>query len=934
MATFSEPADAMLKRMASALSQDQSPKSDAAEPQDKKIAETMRELALVDLIDPSKIDDFWGDEAITLTRPASKAGFAGMYTLPRRDRFDALASFDHWSYAFKVLHNIPVDVRVPTRVQRFFELILAEEGMASRLSKLGFDNLGLGELYALREANERALALGAEVLSRTDVDEAIEEARAVAPFEHLLTEHFVGREDELDLLRAFLGMVSGRPALSENATDKRLLAVEGGGGSGKTALLGHFLLRSREENREAGFPFVYIACDDPTIVVQRPETIISEAGRQLMQQFRLRARRLEMVEAIKEVEDTFLEFQSELSSIAHDTADLGSSFSQHGSQLERFGARASGLRQTGRLLAKISSAVAHNWNSHRASEYGPAPVLLIVDTFEQLQYRAQSTLSPFWQTIEAWFDHDQDGRLFISGRPPMIIPAELDRFLLRRKLGDLSLDDGAYLLGLETGVAAEVAKKVVEKVGANPLDIRLTARIIKEKIREREIAGEVAPASLSIEMSDIGQGLVRGRLYNRLIDHIHPDIRALANPGMILRRISPLLIERVLAPALGIKNVDSDEAQRLYDLLSIEQTLVTLETDTLIYRPDVRGPVLRLLEENSPALVKDVQERAIELLRSDKSPEWRAEAIYHLLMLDRLDEALSVWSYELAPHLDGAVAEIPLDAKLWLAERMDVSLDAEVQAMANAESWVRIMAPQIIEHMDAGNLDGARDLIEQCPENLPPGTALTVLNARLALATERYEEASAGITRALEDYPLGGNAGRRAELCWLDFLAMDALGKTIEADKRLLQAYIFAKELVAAIPEIQTISTMCRREHYIQQDEHAKATIQRGLCEAIARADEAEVYEHRDIVMHGFASLVPNHLPKLRRRLSMVTGEAYDHIVRQRLKPANGQDWQRLVAHARDVPEPLQLSTALLEKVENSQLTTSEIVNLFSIADK
>jgi hypothetical protein len=140
----------------------------------------------------------------------------------------------------------------------------------------------------------------------------------------------------------------------------------------------------------------------------------------------------------------------------------------------------------------------------------------------------------------------------------------------------------------------ERARAIARQVGGNPLTLRLAARVAADE--EAVTGGIEALETRRFGFLAVSPALIRGQLYRRVLDHIHdPDVRALAHPGMVLRRVTPDIIREVLGPRCGIAGVES-KALKLFEALQKEHALVLIEGDgSLRYREEVRRPVLELL---------------------------------------------------------------------------------------------------------------------------------------------------------------------------------------------------------------------------------------------------------------------------------------------------------------------------------------------------
>src|SRR5262249_2969337 len=130
---------------------------------------------------------------------------------------------------------------------------------------------------------------------------------------------------------------------------------------------------------------------------------------------------------------------------------------------------------------------------------------------------------------------------------------------------------------------AKTRRCIYDHVGGTPLNLRLAATLAI-----REGTGGLNEAAMDKE-------LIAGRLYRRILAHIdHADVRRIAHPGLVLRRITPDLILKVLAKPCGLFKLDGAGADALFGELSRQVDLVTLDGGALRHRQDVRRDMLRL----------------------------------------------------------------------------------------------------------------------------------------------------------------------------------------------------------------------------------------------------------------------------------------------------------------------------------------------------
>ena len=226
-----------------------------------------------------------------------------------------------------------------------------------------------------------------------DVRRRVEYAALLQPFRDLVGTHFRGRARELSVLRDYLAD-SGAPG-----GNLRPLFIHGPGGMGKSTLLSKFIL---DTAATASIAIVYLDCDRPGLVAEEPLTLLAEAVRQLGLQFEhLRGSSLRL-------RTTWL---AELANF-HVAASDG----LESKPLESVATRdRQNYVQTFALFAR---------------ELPPSvPVLLAIDTFEELQFRSRDFVTELFKFLNELRTALPQLRIVISGRDELQ-PFETERLPL------------------------------------------------------------------------------------------------------------------------------------------------------------------------------------------------------------------------------------------------------------------------------------------------------------------------------------------------------------------------------------------------------------------------------------------------------------------------------------------------------------------------
>ncbi|MCX6213822.1 ATP-binding protein [Spirosoma sp.] len=599
------------------------------------------------------------------------------------------------------------------------------------------------------------------------VQRLLREKSIVATFDHLVVDNFTGRQRELNTISSYI---------RESNTSNGILGIYGPGGVGKSALIGRVLWEYSQQNPDERIPFAYLAFDQPTLRIDQPYTILTEA----VNQFALQA--LGKQTAIALYNDVLKRYR-ELRS------DLGK---RSGPQQVR-GMGAEITQQTENLLYRVFSIFV---NLPVGNQSQPA-TLLVLDTFEEVQYHDRETLTEFWRMLVYLLKHSPALRIVICGRAPIEevgserVPIDNLR-LINLPLLNLDLHDRVLLL-LRLGVVdKQVATTVAQQVGGNPLTLQLAANVITKAPHELTQTG-IGGIGSQLRFQ-IDEQLIQGQLYRRILDHIHdPNVRKLAHPGMVLRRVTPDVILNVLAPTCHLAISGIGEAQLLFEALRREHGLVQASNPgTLVYRPEIRQAMVRLLRQDRPADISELHQKAVWYYQDRPDPQDRAEELYHRLMLNQEPWELEPrWLKDIEGSIAANLDDYSDEMKVWLASRMSLELPRSVFANADAVLWERNVTRKVQQALSRRNYQEAYNLLTERPDR-SPDSPLFALEAKLCLVRrgkkdpeQAWKVLEAGVVCVAE----GGNRGRMAELHWLQSQAAILMIRELdEADSYLTKA--------------------------------------------------------------------------------------------------------------------------------------------------
>lgn len=775
----------------------------------------------------------------------------GLRTLPSEVRLAALAALGSRAAMRDALAANPDRER--TAVQQVFETWLNEA--AFDLGRMRFTELeGLRQLYAW------GIDRFGDLPDRALVEQARAWRSSVRVFEHLVDRHFTGREAELAVLREHAGLDGPAPGP---------LVITGVGGAGKTALVGRFLIEQLETSAGGPLPFAYLPFDAETLDVREPYTVLLAAARQLS----------------PAESPAVAEFSRVVAAYRDHRGSLNRRASEHTGRDVKLAELGDFEQTLYRGFADLVRAALDGTElraARRDAGQPPTPALLVFDTFEEVVYRTREDLLGFWAMLDVLMAEVPALRIMIAGRPPAAQP------LVSRPVTDLPLTElapaEATSLLLRLGVADEpTARAIAAQVGGNPLSLRLAADVARAE--RTGPAGLAARGDTPLSVTAIGAELVRGRLYRRLLDHIHdPAVRALAHPGMVLRRVTPEVILEVLGPACGLDVPDRARAEELFESLRAEQALVSVDADgSLRYREEVRRPVLELLAREVPGQVRRIHQLAVDCYARQPGVAERAEELYSRLMLGQPDAQLADrWLPEVERFLAPAIDELPIASRRWLGVRMSVELAPEVYAEAELSEWERLLGRKAAELVRYGDPRTVLDLVAGRAERTPD-SPLFAIEARAWIDLHEPERAAALLDLALAGYPVLGNAGRLAELLWLRAQAAgDDVEERLVFLERLRRLVSDFRSPVASVQVLTELLGVHNPDDRADPTDPRAGPVRRDLAAALEALTADEIGPEASLVRLALVRLGP-HYPALAARLAPAVVSDFEYLVRRGL---------------------------------------------------
>ena len=532
---------------------------------------------------------------------------------------------------------------------------MSKEGLAASRAAIGW-----------LQAIDRTLGFDASgLLAAIELAELLEPFRFLTGFDPKTGEDtFVGRLDELRQLRAFVDVLRSE-SLVEAVTrsgrrlvgsERRVLGFSGVGGVGKSTLLAKFILQHVGPDSPTPIRFAYLDFDRATITAVQPVTLLLEMARQVGWQ---------VPGVQRDLEELRSRIREEME--RNRTVGVGSRSARGSRPLgpnpkpETTGPSEPDLPEELIGPSLLNSYLNEVRQILSRGQTGREPLLLVLDTFEEAQVLGDEAVRRVEGFVESSLEQLPNMRVVLVGRDAVDGFFDGAERLVVVEFKDLP----SRMAFLEKrGLDKSLSKAVAQQVGGRPLALLLAARLVKEQGLD----------SITVSLKERFRGffnkyLIDGILYERILGHIDDDdVKALAHPGLVLRRIDSEILRQVVAPVLGLGEISAERATKILSALRLQKDLVRSEPDgSVTHRADVRGQMLALMSLEKPELVQALHSGAAQFyaarqLRAsevDERDRDRVEEIYHRLSTgDALDRMPELWFYKARLGLARSVEEI------------------------------------------------------------------------------------------------------------------------------------------------------------------------------------------------------------------------------------------------------------------------------------
>lgn len=693
-------------------------------------------------------NDAWSIEDVLADSTTLKdAARQTRWTLERSVRQDVLRQLKTRENMLRALNANPN--RAYDKTQEMFEAYLRGNAPALKLQDAS-------QVAGTFEVSDWLNGILDGVPSLDQVRERFEFISLLQPFELIAGKHFRGRTKELQTLRDYVGILPPGTLggwLTRSVQEifdwkkKPPLMIYGPGGRGKSALVARFILEHANLPDTEKFPWAYLDFDRAVLQPDEPLTLLMETIRQLGVQY---------PQARTHCDRIYNRWQQELLQRAERLRQTTKPRKNLKQRVQKLASPLSGPQEWDRYLSDLTNLI----NQLKVER---APFLLVLDTFEVIQYRGEVIVGALLQFLQLFQKHVPRLRTVLAGRAALNDSPDFQNFPIQLlPLGNF--DRGAAQGFLETnGVPSDTAQVMASRVSGNPLNLKL-ALDLRRGWQKNESDSKMLDSFRFLEgLNDAEQqGLLFGRILSRISSDDEKvsseDVRRIAHPGLVLRRVTPELIEEVLAVPCGVSLKTTNYARLIFDQLKRQVSLVRVETlngqETLVHREDVRREMLRLLRYEHEAQVRSIHEAAVAFYEKQQGAFARAEEVYHRLVLKQPPEILqSRWldDLEFKQYLYSALDEYELEIheRAWLAPRLGRPLSSNERALADLQEWERDTAPRVRDLLLRRQFDAALTTLHERFERTP-GSPLYGLEIQALELQAQWQAASAVIEQGIQ----------------------------------------------------------------------------------------------------------------------------------------------------------------------------------------
>lgn len=612
---------------------------------------------------------------------------------------------------------------------------LLESSLRNR--RLDISNLPSKELSSALVVRDWLDGVIEHLPSVAEIHHRIDQQALIEPLLFLVGDTFAGREDQLNELADYVGVKQAshlRESIMRgyekvfNIHQRPPLFVFGPGGIGKSTLLAKFILDHISKSNKILIPFAYLDFDRPVVDSADPSSILFEIARQLSVQY-------------PESETAFKTLTEQWDIPVPSPMPIETTHIKVGSKQVVIGDRAQEQNEW-----RLDQFLAYT----RSILKDLPPLLVVLDTFEEVQFTSRAHAIGVFKLLESLQQRLPKLRLVLAGR----VTPDLEEYHIKPlKLEEFDKKAAIAFLQKQRITNGEAAATIADNVQGSPLVLKLAA--------ELWLKGETTDLIKGNWLEGVFGKTTETQLYTRILEHIHdPEVRKLAHPGLILRKVTPEIIWKVLAGPCSLEVKELSTAQAIFNKLKKEFTLVrSIDANTLEHRQDIRALMIRDIRRDiGPERVRDIHEKAVNYYEGGRGDTDRAEELYHRLSLGIDRKTLNTrWTDKammLLPRT--AVLELPPESQAYVAARIPIEIDETMWEKADQSDWEKYTERVAREALGSGNTSLAFSVSQTRSARLPE-SRLIPLDIEIQAKMGQIEQAEKRLAEAFPVKALSGD---------------------------------------------------------------------------------------------------------------------------------------------------------------------------------
>ncbi|MHA4811875.1 hypothetical protein ACX0G9_27515 [Flavitalea flava] len=192
------------------------------------------------------------------------------------------------------------------------------------------------------------------------------------------------------------------------------------------------------------------------------------------------------------------------------------------------------------------------------------------------------------------------------------------------------------------------------------------------------------------------------------------DMRRIAIPALLLRRLDPEAVRMILAEPCGMGNITTEHAAFICEGLRSETAFVEEVEGGIAFRQDLRIALYDSIAKNKEYNHIAIHDSAKDYYKFDLDLHFQAEHLFHRLKRGDDPTVIEIfYSDSLRPLLDTCLPELNPDAAASLASFMKITLPEEVVEKAGMFAWERYYTWLAKDALARDDEEALRDIYEK-----------------------------------------------------------------------------------------------------------------------------------------------------------------------------------------------------------------------------